>query len=202
MKVVITGTSRGIGAELVKIAEEKGHEVLAVDRKTVDLRSPEAAAKIADLVKPWGVVDILVNNAGIMRQGTSREDFQESFLVNSIVPFEITQALLPYLKKSSKPRVVQITSKMGSIDDNTSGGYYAYRSSKSAINMINKSLALDNPWLTAMVVHPGWVKTDMGGAQAPTTTSESGDGIWRLIEGMVPSKSGSFYDFKGVEIPW
>lgn len=194
MKVVITGTSRGIGAELVKIAEEKGHEVLAVDRKTVDLRSPEAAAKIADLVKPWGVVDILVNNAGIMRQGTSREDFQESFLVNSIVPFEITQALLPYLKKSSKPRVVQITSKMGSID--------AYRSSKSAINMINKSLALDNPWLTAMVVHPGWVKTDMGGAQAPTTTSESGDGIWRLIEGMVPSKSGSFYDFKGVEIPW
>ncbi len=202
MKIVITGTSRGIGAELVKIAKDQGHEVLAIDRKVVDLRSPEAGGKIAALAQPWGMVDVLINNAGIMKPGTSREDFQESFLVNSVVPFEITQALLPLLKKSSSPRVAHITSLMGSIADNSSGGYYAYRSSKSALNMINKSLSIDNPWLTTMVIHPGWVKTDMGGEQAPTSTAESGLGIWRLIEGMNKAKSGTFYDFHGKELPW
>lgn len=202
MKVVITGTSRGIGAELVKLAKNAGHEVLAIDRKTVDLRSPEAAAKIAALAEPWGVVDILVNNAGILRQGSSREDFMESYLVNSVVPFEVTQALLPLLKKSARPRVAHITSLMGSIVDNGSGGYYAYRSSKSALNMINKSLTLDNPWLTTMVIHPGWVQTDMGGPNATTPVAESAQGIWRLIEGMDKSQSGSFHDFRGKELPW
>ncbi len=202
MKVIVTGTSRGIGAELVKLAKGAGHEVLAVDRKITDVRSPEAAAKIAALAQPWGVVDILVNNAGILRQGTSREDFMESFLVNSVAPFEITQALLPLLKKSSHPRVAQITSMMGSIDDNSSGGYYAYRASKSALNMINKSLTLDNPWLTTMVIHPGWVQTDMGGVNATTPVGESAQGIWQLIEGMEKAQSGSFLDFRAKELPW
>lgn len=202
MKIVITGTSRGIGAELVNIAKKAGHEVLAVDRKTVDLRSPEAPGKIAALAQSWGVVDILVNNAGIYLKGVGREDFQESFLVNSIVPFEITQALLPLLKKSTKPRVAQITSLMGSIDDNSSGGSIAYRASKTALNMINKCLSIDNPWLATVVIHPGWVQTDMGGAQAPTSVVESAQGIWQLVEGMNKEHSGSFHDFKGKELPW
>lgn len=202
MKILITGTSRGIGQGLVQIAKKAGNDVIAVDRKTVDLRSPEAAARIAELVKPWGSLDLLINNAGIFRKDASREDFAESFLVNSIVPFEITQALLPYLKKSQSPRVVQVTSKMGSIEDATSGGYYAYRSSKTALNMINKCLATDNPWLTTVVVHPGWVKTDMGGAQAPTSVDESTRGIWKLIEKLGTEKSGHFFDFESKEIPW
>jgi NAD(P)-dependent dehydrogenase (short-subunit alcohol dehydrogenase family) len=133
MKVLITGTSRGIGQALTQVAKKAGHEVLAIDRKTVDLRSPEAAAKIAELVKSWGTLDVLINNAGIYRKGVAREDFMESFLVNSIVPFEVTQALLPFLRKGQNPRVVQVTSMMGSIADNASGGSYAYRSSKAAL---------------------------------------------------------------------
>lgn len=202
MKVVITGTSRGIGSELARIAKQAGHDVLAVDRKVVDLRDPEAAAKIGEMCKPWGVVDILVNNAGIYRKGTSREDFQESFLVNSIVPFEITQALALYLKKSTHPRVVHITSLMGSIADNGSGGSYAYRASKSALNMINKCLTVDCPWLTTQVIHPGWVQTDMGGEGAPTPITESAQGIWLQIEKLDKAASGGFIDFRGQELPW
>src|SRR5262249_2933625 len=123
-------------------------------------------------------------------------------LVNSVVPFEMTQALLPYLKKSKQPKVIHITSLMGSIEDNSSGGYYAYRASKAALNMINKSLTRDHSWLTSVVMHPGWVQTDMGGPQAPTSTRDSAQGIWQVINGLGSEKSGHFYDFKGKELPW
>ena len=91
---------------------------------------------------------------------------------------------------------------MGSIDDNSSGGYYAYRSSKAALNMLNKSLAMDNPWLTTIVVHPGWVKTDMGGSQAPLTVEESTEGIWKLIKSKGPADSGKFFDYRGQILKW
>ncbi len=223
MKAVITGTSRGIGLELAQLALTKGFDLIAVARSpekskgllklkgdfkdkieivTADLNDPDAVDQVAAMVKDWGVVDILVNNAGIMRQGVSREDFLQSFLVNSVVPFELTTALLPFLKKSKQPRAAHVTSLMGSVADNGSGGYYAYRSSKAALNMINKSLSKDNPWLSTVVLHPGWVKTDMGGAQAPTSTRESAEGMWKVIEGMSSTTSGRFYDFKGKELPW
>ncbi len=223
MKVVITGTSRGIGLEMVHLALMAGHEVMALARQpekspgllklknefkskltlvTADLYDENAAATLVAMVKDWGAVDVLVNNAGIMKTGESRSDFQESFLVNSIVPFEITRALMPYLSKSKSPKVIQITSMMGSIADNSSGGYYAYRSSKTALNMITASLVKDHPKVAFAVLHPGWVKTDMGGAQAPTSVSESAQGLWRVIEALTLAKSGHFLDFKGKELPW
>lgn len=97
---------------------------------------------------------------------------------------------------------MNITSKMGSIADNASGGYYAYRASKTALNMINKSLSVDQPWLTSVVVHPGWVQTDMGGAQAPLPVTESAKGIWALALELRPEDSGRFLDYRGTEIPW
>lgn len=223
MKVVITGTSRGIGLELAQLALSKGFEVMAVARSpekskgllklkgdfkdkievvTSDLHDPDSVERIVAMVSEWGAVDILVNNAGIMRQGVRREDFMDSFLVNSVVPFELTTALLPFLRKSKQPRAAHVTSLMGSVGDNGSGGYYAYRSSKAALNMINKSLSKDHPWLSSVVLHPGWVKTDMGGAQAPTSTRESAEGMWKVIEGLSPAQSGGFFDFNGKELPW
>jgi len=223
MNVVITGTSRGIGLEMAQLALTAGHRVMAVARSpekskglmklkgdfkdkleivTGDMASEDTAATVAAMAKDWGVVDILVNNAGIYKKGVSRAEFEESFLVNTIAPFEMTQALLPYLKKSKAPKAVQMTSLMGSIDDNSSGGYYAYRSSKAALNMINKSLAIDNPWLTAIVMHPGWVQTDMGGTQAPTPVGESAAGIWKVIHELAPAKTGAFLDFRGKPLKW
>lgn len=224
MHVVVTGTSRGIGLELVRLALDAGHQVLAVARRpqdsaglaelkvaagdrlkmlTADLLEPGAAEFIAGEVQgSGGVVDLLVNNAGILRETARREDFMDSFAVNAVAPFEITQALLPWLRRSTQPRVIHVTSKMGSIANNTSGGYYAYRSSKAALNMISRSLSLDHDWLTSVVVHPGWAQTDMGGPQATVPVAESARGIWRLATGAKRQDSGKFFDYLGKELTW
>lgn len=222
MKVIITGASRGIGLELARIALRQGHELLAVTRSSppaelhallaghrpqlrlleADLRAPAAAESIGAATKDWVSLDLLFNNAGILRDGALREDFTESFLVNSLAPFEVTCGLLPRLKLSTNPRVINLTSRMGSITENTSGGHYAYRASKAALNMINRSLALDHGWLSSIVVHPGWARTRMGGTAAPVDPAESASGIWRLAEGLTRDQSGRFYDYLGRELPW
>jgi NAD(P)-dependent dehydrogenase (short-subunit alcohol dehydrogenase family) len=223
MKVVITGTSRGIGLALARQVLAAGHELLAVARQpgksgaltelasrhagrvsllATDLGDPGAAAAIAAAAADWDAVDVLVNNAGILLQSTRREDFLTSFAINSVAPFEVTQALLPRLRKSSHPRVAHITSRMGSVADNLSGGYYADRSSKAALNAINMSLRRDHDWLTSAVIHPGWVKTDMGGVEAPVPAEVAAAGIWRVIAGLEPWQSGAFLDYEGRQLPW
>jgi len=126
----------------------------------------------------------------------------QSYQINTIAPFLMTKELLPLLKKSKAAKAVHVTSKMGSIDDNTSGGYYGYRSSKSALNMINKSLSIDNPWLSTIVIHPGWVKTDMGGSGAAVEVADSASGIWKVINNLTTKDSGQFFDFTGKKINW
>lgn len=223
MNVVITGASRGIGLELTKDALEKGDHVVAVARKphessglmalenkfpetlqtvAVDLLDPESSARIRAALSAWPQIDVLINNAGIFRKGEELEDFLDSFHVNSVAPFLLTKALLPKLRKSSTAKVVHITSLMGSIADNASGGSCAYRASKTALNMINKCLAVENEWLTTLVVHPGWVKTEMGGSGAPVEPSESARGIWNVVRGAKSSNSGAFFDFRGKTLPW
>ncbi len=223
MKIVITGVSRGIGLELARAALKAGHEVLAVARQpaasdglaalqrehgsrlkvlAAELTDAGAADAITAATAGWGAVDLLLNNAGIYRRTDTREDFIDTFAVNTIAPFELTQALLSQLRKSAHPRVVHVSSRMGSIADNGYGGSYSYRASKAALNMINMSLARDHDWLTAVVVHPGWVKTSLGGPDAPTSVEESAQGVWRVVTGLKPQDSGKFYDFQGKEIPW
>jgi NAD(P)-dependent dehydrogenase (short-subunit alcohol dehydrogenase family) len=223
MKIVITGVSRGIGLELAREALQAGHEVLAVARHpeaseglaalqrehgnrlqvlAVELTDAGAAGAIAAATAGWSAIDLLLNNAGIYRRTDTHEDFIATFAVNTIAPFELTQALLPRLRRSAHPRVVQVSSRMGSIADNSFGGSYSYRASKAALNMINMSLARDHDWLTAVVVHPGWVKTSLGGADAPVSVQESAQGLWRVVTGLKPQDSGRFVDFQGKEIPW
>lgn len=213
MNIVITGASRGIGLELTKQALARRDDVLVVARdprelsgqvKVVetDVTAVDATEQILRAAKDWDHVDVLINNAGIMTEGETMDDFLTSFQINSVAPFLITKALLPLLKKSKSPKVVNITSLMGSIADNGSGGYYAYRASKAALNMINKSLADDFRWLTTVVVHPGWVKTAMGGPNALVETLESASGIWTVIDGLTLDQSGHFYDYLGKELPW
>lgn len=224
MNILITGTSRGIGLELVKLSLSKGNTVFAVGRSlnakpelkdlkakhndqihliNADLENPEAPDQIAaSVLAKTPSLDILINNAGIMRQGETTADFLESFKINSVVPFLMTKALTPLLKQGKEPKAIHITSLMGSISDNSSGGYYAYRASKTALNMINKSLALDNPWLNTIVMHPGWVKTDMGGPQAPTESHESAEGIWKVVTELRPSDTAGYFDYRGKKLPW
>lgn len=222
MNIVITGTSRGIGLELTRVALSKGHHVLAIARKPeeseeltklkekhknlsllkIDLVDKNSDAKIYEAIKDWNHLDLLINNAGIYLEDKTRDDFEKSFLINSIMPLQLTKALIPKLKLAKHPLSLQITSQMGSIQDNTSGGSYSYRASKAALNMLYKCLSIDEKWLCSLLIHPGWVKTRMGGDEAPLSVQESAAGIWKIIEGAKLEMSGSYLTYKGEKLPW
>jgi len=223
MNIFITGVSRGIGLGLTKKAIAHGHRVLGIARLPeesieltelrhqypekleilkLDLRDGEASKKIQASIAHFSQFDLLINNAGIYEKDESKEEFMRSFEVNSYLPYMVTQCLLSKLQKASQPKAVHISSMMGSIADNTSGGFYAYRSSKAALNMINKSLSINHSWLATIVVHPGWVKTRMGGEGAPTSVEDSCSGLWNVIEKIEIKDSGRFIDYHGRELPW
>lgn len=224
--VVVTGASRGLGLELVRQLAERGDRVIAT------VRSPEGASALERLPSPPerietldvadapGVaalatnlrglaIDVLINNAG---KGGGRQAFDQLdttelasfFEVNSIGPMRVAQALLPNLRAGRRRLVASVSSRMGSIDDNTSGGAYGYRASKTALNMFNKSLSIDlaREKFTCVVLHPGWVKTDMGGEGAPLQPAESVAGMLKVLDGLRPTDTGRFLDFEGQPIPW
>jgi NAD(P)-dependent dehydrogenase (short-subunit alcohol dehydrogenase family) len=222
MNVLITGVSKGIGLELTTEALRRGHHVFGVARhpeeskelmqlqkkyKTLtiialDLANDDAQKKLGNDLKTTDKIDILINNAGILENASTKEAFMKSYELNAYVPFMVVETILPKLKTASNPKIVHITSMMGSIEDNTSGGYYAYRSSKSALNMIHKSLTVDHDWLISAVIHPGWVQTRMGGESAPTTVEVSANGIWKVVEGLTAAETGCFKDYQGKNLPW
>ncbi len=222
MHIVITGTTRGIGFNLTELALSKGHHVLAVARKaedskelmdlkekyknletlSLDLTASDAHLVIQSKVSDWPVVDVVINNAGILLDDDTREDFEKSFLVNSIVPFFITKALVPKLKSSKRPISLQISSQMGSIENNTSGGSASYRASKAALNMLFKGLSVEEKEIISLLVHPGWVQTQMGGAGATLTATQSTRGIWKILEEASLHQSGHFLNYDGTALPW
>ena len=225
MKILITGCNRGIGKALAELALKKGYEVIGTARDVQALKSlaanPKLTALALDVVSETSLqtfakelsgkadhLDVLINNAGVLLDGSTsfdeltREQIEHTFAVNVIGPHRVTQIVKPLLLKSKTPRLVSVTSIMGSISDNSTGKYYAYRMSKTALNMWNKSFSIDHPHVAAIVVHPGWVKTEMGGAQALLEASDSAAGILKLAEELTLSATGKFFDYRGRELPW
>jgi len=221
--VLVTGANRGLGLEFVKQLQARGETVIATARDPEaarELRDTSVRVETLDTSDPASIaafhqslgdqpVDLLLNNAGMGggRVGLEDEDFDavETFLrVNAVGPLRLTQSLLPNLRAGDGKTIVHLTSKMGSIADNTSGGAYGYRSSKAALNMLNKSMSIElrREGFTCVVLHPGWVATDMGGASAPLGVVESIQGMLSVIDGLQPPDTGRFFDYSGAEIPW
>jgi NAD(P)-dependent dehydrogenase (short-subunit alcohol dehydrogenase family) len=214
---LITGANRGIGLELARQYSEAGWDVIATVREsseeldrlgvrveTLDMRAFEAVEHFG---KKIDELDLLIANAGTYgpRSVTSAEDadaWLETLAINTVAPFLLAQAVLPQVERA-RGKLIAISTRMGSIADNSSGGFIAYRSSKSALNSAWRSLAIDNRGkVVAAVLHPGWVQTRMGGPSAPLSVEESVAGLRRVIEQLSPEQSGGFYSYDGSEIPW
>lgn len=210
MIYLVTGANRenGIGAEMVRQLRAAGHQVYATARTAakdflaLDVSDEQSIAALAEKIP---ALDVLINNAGTIGDGpVSMATLSETFAINAAGPLLLARALLPAIRRGQKKALVHITSKMGSIADNSSGGYYAYRMSKAALNMASMSLARDlrGDGITSVVLHPGWVQTDMGGRGAPITPETSAKGMLAVIDRLTPKDSGRFYDYKGNEIPF
>ena len=224
MNIVITGGNRGIGLELIKKLLNGGHQVTAWVRdpsKANELKKLSGALKLVEVdltqfeniehaaQKTEGPVDVLINNAGIyQKKGDGRlleldpKVVAQTLEVNLLAPITVTKALYTKLKASKQARVANISSLMGSITDNTSGGSEAYRISKAALNMFSKSLAIEEKNWIVLALHPGWVQTDMGGPQAPVMPNESAEGLAKIILSAKFEDSGRFFDYRGRELPW
>jgi len=217
-KVLVTGANRGIGLELCKQLSSRGDELIAVCRagsaelgslnlrviENIDVSSGESIDLLRDQLANVKL-DWLINNAGILAveslDGLNFETIEQQFRVNSMGPLRVTAALLGNLSDGSKVGI--ITSRMGSIDDNTSGGYYGYRMSKAAVNMAGACLAHDlRPRGVALaLLHPGMVATEMTGRQG-IPPAESASGLIQRMDELQMDQSGGFWHANGELLPW
>ena len=219
--VIITGANRGIGLELTRKYAERGDVVTACCRtlsqelkeiseiqiiEGVDVTIPSTLDGVKDALKDRRI-DILVNNAGILKVDTLEsfdpEDLRRQYEVNSLGPLLVTRALLTHLTTPGA-KVAMVTSRMGSIDDNQSGGYYGYRMSKTALNIGSVSLARDlySKGIAVVLLHPGYVATDMTNHRGTIDTHTSATGLIKCIDQLTLENSGTFLRFSGEELPW
>ncbi|OQX38334.1 MAG: short-chain dehydrogenase [Oceanospirillales bacterium LUC14_002_19_P2] len=217
--VVITGANRGIGLELTRHYVEQGDRVICVCRRSsaeletiahqvvsgIDVSEAEDVAKLGEAVGSQKI-DILINNAGIFTSETLENmDFGEierQFCVNTVGPLRITWQLLGNLVSGSK--VAMITSRMGSMGDNSSGGYYGYRASKAGLNAIGVSLARDlaSQGVAVALLHPGFVQTRMVKFSGDVTPEQAAQGLAARIEALTLDNSGTFWHANGDSLPW
>jgi NAD(P)-dependent dehydrogenase (short-subunit alcohol dehydrogenase family) len=217
--VLVTGANRGIGLEICRQLLERGDHVIAACRSVsnaltaLDVRVEEGVDvssedSVAHLVRRLSgePIDWLVNNAGILtRESLSSMDFgavRWQFEVNAMGPLRVTHALLPQLGPGAKVGIV--TSRMGSIEDNTSGSRYGYRMSKAAVNMAGVSLAHDlrERGVAVALLHPGYVQTDMTGGRGNVPPSEAAAGLIARMDGLSMDNTGTFWHANGEVLPW
>ena len=223
--VLITGAGRGLGLEFAKQYAEDGWTVHAACRDPeaaaalrglgdgvrlarLDVTSAEQVAELADDLR-GEAIDLLLNNAGIYgpREYPLGEidyaAWAEVLRVNTLAPLRVAAAFAEHVAASGQKRMAFVSSRMGSIEQNSGGGYI-YRSSKAALNAAVKSLAIDlaSRGVTAVVIHPGWVRTDMGGPGAAITPAVSVAGMRRVFAGLTPDDGGRFFDYDGSNLPW
>ncbi|WP_100637948.1 SDR family oxidoreductase [Marinobacter salexigens] len=217
--VVITGANRGIGLELARHYAREGHEVVGVCRQSSDELASVAAQVIegVDVTSEEGVetlkaglagksISLLVNNAGLLQDeqlgSIDFDSIRTQMEINAYAPLRVAEALVPLMGQGSK--IANITSRMGSIADNDSGGRYGYRASKAALNAFGKSLAMDlKPRGIAVAqLHPGFVKTRMVNFGGLITPEESARGLVEQIARLNLENTGSFWHSNGEELPW
>ena len=220
--VLITGANRGLGLEFARQYASEGWDVIGTCRDPSEAGELSAlpnsriqALDMTDLAALDGFsaglgdakLDLLIANAGLMEpRGPMGLDYAHAWLqtltVNAVAPVLLAYAVKDRIARGGK--AISITSKMGSLSDNGSGGYYAYRSSKAALNAAWRSLALDwrDERILAAMLHPGWVRTRMGGPNGLIDAPESVAGMRRVIEQLRPEQTGGFFNYDGAQIPW
>jgi NAD(P)-dependent dehydrogenase (short-subunit alcohol dehydrogenase family) len=219
--ILITGANRGLGLEFVRQYAAAGWRVLATVRDPLSGRATSEAGGqvyVADIADETSLrrlktsvaatmFDIVLNNAGVYgdRQDFGDVDVAEFLRVvrtTNIAPLKIAETFAD--RMDGRRIIAAVSSKMGSVADNGSGGSYAYRASKAALNMVVKGLAADlRPrGITTVALSPGWVRTDMGGAAAPLEASEAVAGMRAVLDRLSPADSGKFFHFDGTELPW
>jgi NAD(P)-dependent dehydrogenase (short-subunit alcohol dehydrogenase family) len=228
--VLITGANRGIGLEHARRFAARGARVFATARSPGDAvelkalaaahegRVEQLAYEAGDAAAPARLkaalgdtpLDLYFANAGATGDKTKSfgsvdvEDVLRLVRINALAPLKLAEALAGNVAASQRKLMAFQSSRMGSIGDNASGGYYAYRLAKNALNMIVKNVSIDLKPRGVIVValHPGWVRTRMGGDGAPVSVEECVSGQQRLFDGLTPAHSGHFYNYDGSELPW
>lgn len=226
----ITGCNRGLGLDFVRQLLARGQRVIATCRDiatSTDLTaltlkhsgqlslvemdvSDEASMREAVALLNDEAIDVFINNAGMY--GPRDANFgnvdgpamAEVLYTNAVAPVLLTQLLIDNVRKGSGKKLVFVSSKMGSIADNGRGGSYIYRSSKTALNSVVKSLALDlaPEGIATATLHPGWVRTDMGGPNGLIDAPESVSGMLNVIDGLSVANTGQFFNYDGATIAW
>lgn len=226
---LITGANRGVGLALVKAYLSAGWRVFACCRHIVDaaelqqLQANNTALTLHQLdVTDYQAVtalsqemadvtlDLLINNAGYYGPkgygfgNTDIDEWRKVLEINTIAPLKLAETFYPQLLANQPGTIANLSSKVGSMTENTSGGGYIYRSSKAALNSVAKSLSNDlSPQrIISVALHPGWVQTEMGGPNAKITASESAQGLKAVIDSLTLERSGGFYNYDGSVIPW
>jgi NAD(P)-dependent dehydrogenase (short-subunit alcohol dehydrogenase family) len=222
---LITGANRGIGLEFARVFASQGWRVHGCCRhpeKAKALKAIEGEVichrmDVTDGLQVAGVareladepIDLLLNNAGVLedRAGFGETPFgewEEVLRVNTIAPLRLAERFVKHVVAGDRKLIVNISSKLGSIANNTGGGQYVYRSSKAALNLVSKGLSVDLAprGITVVAFHPGWVQTDMGGPSAALAPEESVAAMCSVIANLGPEDSGKFLNYDGSELPW
>lgn len=220
--VLITGANRGIGLALAQTLAARGDRIIAACRAPsealtqtgariesgVDVTDDAAVAALAGRLTGESL-DALWLNAGVLAREALGEidaegfaSLRRQFEVNALGPLRVAQALLPHLRRGGK--IAILTSRMGSVADNTSGGYYGYRASKAAVNAIGKSLAVDLAprGIGVFLLHPGFVATDMVGGRGDLAPAQAAQQLVACLDGLDIAQTGSFWHGNGTELPW